>query len=250
MRAAFLCAFLCTNAFAYRMAVSGNSIAAGVFASSDGGKSFVEKIVERSRYNFGDGDLVNSHCSRLNQQFGNFECKNFAISGSKLGDILNEQVDPIVDYDPDYIVLEGGANDLCATNPVTPAVFFNTMADIAFKLNRNGRAVVVLGLINVNELLRHANKRGVLGIKAKTLWKLFGHCDPILIKRQDRTQLFKDYNSALEEISRVYGFYFAKQVSELKLDPSLLSKFDMFHPSRKAQELLGALSYPLGGNND
>lgn len=235
------------NSFAFKMAAMGNSISAGVWASSSfvDKKTWKHKLAEKPRYNFATGDKVNSHCSRLNADFGNFECRNFAISGSKIEDLYFVQLPRVLEYNPDYVVIEIGSNNVCADTPLTPLMFYHAMLDIAAELHRDGRLVVVVGIPDVTYLSSFANKRGILGLKAKALWKFFEHCEAILLRGENRTQLTIEYNNSLRKVSEAYGFYFAENVANMKFDTSLISKIDFFHPNRKAHELLASLSYPF-----
>jgi lysophospholipase L1-like esterase len=234
------------------MAAGGNSISAGVFASSEGSyvekkKSFKHWLVERPRYSFATGDKVNSHCSRLKRDFGSFECKNFAVSGSKIEDLYLDQVPKIVDYNPDYVLIEIGANNACSSNPISGQIFYNTFANIAADLYKSQRAVVVTSVPDIMSLLAISDRRGIIGLKAKKIWKIFGSCKSVLQDKNDISGIIKDYNDALKDISKSYGFYYADIT--FPLDHTLVSNIDFFHPSRKGHELLAAMSYPFGGNN-
>mgnify|MGYP003333968503 CR=1 FL=1 len=101
--------------------------------------------------------------------------------------------------------------------------FYNTFVNIAYEINNPNRIVVVLPVVNITQLYNFREMRGALGLKAKTIWKKFGTCKPILDGKhlKERKALIDSYNKALREVSKAYGFYFAEKLVDYKFQPSL-----------------------------
>jgi lysophospholipase L1-like esterase len=256
MRAAFLCAFLCTNAFAYRMAAIGDSITSGVMAASDGAsfngdffKDVLKWLVTNPAYNYATGTKLNSHCERLNYDFGNFECRNFAEPSTTIEEMYLYQLPKVIDYDPDYVTFFGGANDICRGTPLSPRMFYNIVSTVAYELQRNNRAVVLVGIPDITHLYDYRHNKGLLGLRCKTLWKITNNCPNITNgKNLNATRnIIAQYNNALKDIAKEYGYYFAEKSANMKFEVDLISKIDCFHPSYKAHQLLASDTYPFKG---
>jgi lysophospholipase L1-like esterase len=55
------------------------------------------------------------YLKKLDQQKYSFDYQNFAVGGSKVEDVLKEQVAQLVEYKPDLVIVSIGANDVTST---------------------------------------------------------------------------------------------------------------------------------------
>jgi lysophospholipase L1-like esterase len=184
---------------------------------------------------------------RLRNDFGYFECENFAVSGSTAEDVLAFQIGQAVLQNPNYLVLEVGSNDLCDDNPPHPTQFNDTYRAIARMAQKPGRAVVVVPIPNIIHLRNFSNMRGVLGMKAKTIWKKLGVCKDILVDGEDRTQLLSEYNLIIRKIADDFGFYFNDELVGYKFPSTMINGWDFFHPNIIGQMFLAEKTYPFKG---
>ena len=78
--------------------------------------------------------------------------KSFAVGGSRAQDVLREQVDPAIEYEPDLVFVSVGAND--AIKGVSRGDFFRTLDQVVSRLRASGAPVVQSGVGDLGTIPR------------------------------------------------------------------------------------------------
>lgn len=251
---------LCSIASAKpKLAVLGNSIEKGVFASSPGIKTYditnmgndsapslLERIifflVSKPDWNWATGTKIRSVAQRLQDETRTYwDVKNFAIPGHKAQDVYEYQLDKMLKWAggaPDIVILAIGANDGAADHPSE----MTHVIDFEYYINRitdrTGENTYLVGLPDFTTLQDTvANKRNFLGLKCKKVWSILKSGMTYVTpewRNEVRTQINK-YNKVMEDIATKKGIHMLKDTESIMFTASDVSNKDCWHPSRYGQ---------------
>jgi lysophospholipase L1-like esterase len=207
----------------------------------------------------GTDPSVNSHYLRLLALSGRIRGKNFndARSGAKMGELAS-QMDRAVGQKVEYVTVEMGGNDVCAssetamTSVATYRSQFQTAMDRVTTGLRSVK-VFVASVPNIHHLwvLYHDD------LAAQIAWAAFGVCQTMLanptstaqadVDRRARVlQRIVDYNTALAEVCAEYRRcrFDQNAAFEAKFTKADVIHFDFFHPSLSGQAKFAAGTWP------
>jgi lysophospholipase L1-like esterase len=195
------------------------------------------------------GDGVNSHYERIKAKNSKITGKywNLARSGATADD-LPGQARKAVAAGADYVVIQMGANDVCADNVagMTPKDVFRGHFRKALKILQNGlpdATILVTEVLRVKRV--YDVGRGDYWCRRK--WDTFRWCDNVL--RNGGTQRYLadarniEYNKALRSLSAKRGVAFDDDVFEWQFSKGNLSEIDCFHPSLSGHSILAEITY-------
>ena len=222
----------------FKIAALGDSITSGCNA---------ELLGDNLRYSWSTGNAdsggLRSHLHRLRTAFTqlNVTAINVAVAGSQAA-ALAEQVDLILSYQPDYVTLLMGANDLPKWMLGEYGVLLERYAaDMGAAIKRlvaaNGRVMV--------QLVAIPNQARVLQILQRSpiqSGSFFQHINRGYQERRSRM------NAALEHIANTTpgNVRFAGNVAFVQFSEEHLSPIDRYHPSIAGQALLADASWQMG----
>jgi lysophospholipase L1-like esterase len=207
----------------------------------------------------GTDPSVNSHYLRLLALSGRIRGKNYndARSGAKMGELAS-QMDRAVGQKVDYVTVEMGGNDVCASSEsaMTSVATYRSQFQVAMDRVTSGRPsvkVFVASVPNIHHLwvLYHDD------LAAQIAWAAFGVCQTMLanptstaqtdVDRRARVlQRIVDYNTALAEVCAQYRQCRSDQNAafEAEFTKADVIHFDYFHPSLSGQAKFAAGTWP------
>ncbi|TSC93590.1 MAG: hypothetical protein Athens101428_631 [Candidatus Berkelbacteria bacterium Athens1014_28] len=101
---------------------------------------------DNKSYSFSTGSNINSVYRYLISIGQNISPTNLAVSGAKSVNVLAGQVPQVSSYNPSYITLLVGGNDmlsLLSGEPVTPEQFQSNLSSIASQIKSSGRKILI-----------------------------------------------------------------------------------------------------------
>jgi lysophospholipase L1-like esterase len=202
---------------------------------------------------------VNSHYLRLLALTPKIRGKNYndARSGAKMGELAT-QMDKAVTQKVDYVTVEMGGNDVCASSE-------SAMTSVATYRSQfqTGLARVTKGMPNVRVFVASVPNIYHLwelyhdDLAARIAWATLGVCQTMLanptstastdVARRERVlQRIRDYNGALAEVCAAFrqcrfDDYAAFNANFTKAD---VIHLDYFHPSLSGQAKFAAGTWP------
>ena len=215
-------------------------------------------------FSTGDNSTVNSHYLRIRSKNAAINGRNFnyATSGAEMID-LNAQVQNAVNAGVQYVTIEMGANDVCASSEagMTPVATYRAQLDQALATLKAGLPNAAVAVISVPSVYR-LWEIGKNSSSARTAWNEFGICQSMLanptstlqadVDRRNRVrQRNIDYNTQLAQACTAYGAncdFDGNAVFSYPFVLSQVSSWDYFHPNTSGQAVLARESYVNGFN--
>lgn len=240
------------------MASLGDSITRGFNANG----WFIE-YPSRS-FSTGDNSSVNSHYLRIRAKNPAINGRNFnyATSGAEMID-LNAQAQRAVTAGVQYVTIELGANDVCASSEagMTPVATYRAQLDQALATLKAGLPNAAVAVISVPSVYRLWDI-GKNSSSARAAWSEFGICQSMLANPQSTAQADVDrrnrvrqrnidYNTQLAAACTAYGAncdFDNNAVFNYPFVLSQVSSWDYFHPNTSGQAVLAQQSYVNGFN--
>lgn len=193
------------------MAALGDSITRAFNSDGPGCPTGPSLDCPKNSWSTGTNPLVNSQLQRLEAMRPGREvvAHNDAVSGARAGG-LAAQAAVAAAQDPDYVTIEIGANDACASTP-TPLAEFRAQIEVALAtlVSGNHKVYILLASIpDINQL--HAIFTSPPDPNALTRWAALSVCQGLLANPLSnepadlaRRAAFRDrviaYNGALEQ---------------------------------------------------
>ena len=147
----------------------------------------------------GTNPLVDSVRERLDAAFpGTIVAHNDAVSGARAVNLLG-QAQVAASQDPDFVLIEIGANDACALPP-TPTATFRSEVKAAFEVLVEGNSKLYIQLMSIPDV----NKLLTLFTNppdqnALTRWSLFSVCQGLLANPLSTEQADEERRAAFRE---------------------------------------------------
>jgi lysophospholipase L1-like esterase len=204
---------------------------------------------------------VNSHYLRLLALNPKIRGKNFndARSGARMGELAS-QMDAVVAQRADYVTVEFGGNDVCASSETAMTSVSDYRAQFRAGLDRatTGLAnvkVFVASVPNIYHLwqLYHDD------LFAQIAWATFGVCQTMLanptstaqsdVDRRARVhQRIVEYNAALADVCALYRqcLFDGNAAFDANFTKDDVTHIDYFHPSLKGQAKFAAGTWAVG----
>jgi lysophospholipase L1-like esterase len=253
-----------------RVAVLGDSLGAGTFSFNmksadhpDRNKfwNWLLDLISVDKNSFVTGTKVYSHLRRLEDDYPEYrwEHENFSIVGAGVHDSYFYALPKALEYNPDYIVVELFANDVCSMKPggmTTASSYSNGIKGIVNRLvSQNPEiSIVLVAPFNVAALPEVVgNKRSPwFFMKYKTLWKKMKLCPTFTSGkwRQEVEDRLRAYNDVLRPVARAYpdNVCLTWRTEMMTMERRDLSWVDSFHVSRRGAEKLSQRTYWQQGN--
>ena len=159
-------------------------------------------------------------CRRLADTF-RVELKSFAVGGSMAHDLVSEQLEPALTFEPDLVILSVGAND--ALKGVAARVFEENLDRLVSEFSSAGATVIQSGV-------------GDLG----TIPRLLPPLRHLLSRRA------LQFNAVHERVAERHGSWVVPQREspmELWRDDREMWSADLFHVSARGHEVWGDLGW-------
>lgn len=239
------------------MASLGDSITRGFNACG-----WYSDCTERS-FSTGTDGSVNSHAQRIravNPSFTN--AYNDAVTGAKANAMAGQAANA-VSQGAQYVTMEIGANDACASSEagMTAVSTFRSQIDAGLNTIKSGlpNARVFVGSIPDLKRLWFIGKGSS---SARFFWSVGGICQSMLANptstatvdedRRNRVrQRVIDYNTQLAQACAAYGpncKFDNNAIFNYQFVLSQVSSWDYFHPDIDGQRALAQVSYAAGFN--
>ena len=241
------------------VALLGDSIGAGLFSSAVGESNWIRKLVI-NLLTFEQNSFVEFHRDALQKMFPEkkWVADNYSIPGATTEDIINEQLPKIIKTDPDIVIVEAFANDICADSidGMLPVEQYrknmNFIVDVL--LHETDAAIVLVAGIDMPwlyDLMK--DERNFLFIKAKKLWKTLETCTTATSGKDQEIvrERIAQYNSVMEDIALAHSdkVCFTYKSRGEKFKKSHVSRIDLFHPSKLGQRYLFDKTFPFETGN-
>lgn len=228
-----------------------------IIASYDSAYSARKETIENCSLN-SDAEKCFSHASRLQVPY----LKNFAISGSKIEDILDIQLPKLIESDAhiDYIVINIGGNDFCSMN-LDMNVFEKKYREVLTKLyNYKSQPIVMIaGVPDVVRLFKSVSEtKDAFHLKSDVMGNYDFSCGEIRWMFCPRAAAFKDdltmqsqvINDMTNTIQNIIDsidpqrkkLFFAKGLSDLEIDESKVS-IDCFHANIDGYKTISEITF-------
>ena len=206
----------------------------------------------------GTNTTVNSHYRRILVANPAISGRNFnnAATGADMADLLG-QMQRAVSQGVDYVTVEMGANDVCASSEagMTPVATFRAQfeqAMVAVTTGLPSARIFVASIPNVHNLWAIYRD----SFSARTGWALAGICQSMLarpasnadadVARRERVrQRNIDYNTQLAQVCAVYFScrFDGNAVFNTAFVRSDVTTRDYFHPSLSGQAKLASVTW-------
>jgi lysophospholipase L1-like esterase len=206
----------------------------------------------------GTNTTVNSHYRRILVANPTISGRNFnnAATGADMADLLG-QMQRAVSQGVDYVTVEMGANDVCASSEagMTPVATFRAQFEQAMAAVTAGlpsARIFVASIPNIYNLWAIYRD----SFSARTVWALAGICQSMLarpasntdadVARRERVrQRNIDYNTQLAQVCAVYFScrFDANAVFNTAFVRSDVTTRDYFHPSLSGQAKLASVTW-------
>ncbi|HVF73642.1 MAG TPA: SGNH/GDSL hydrolase family protein [Acidimicrobiales bacterium] len=215
-------------------------------------------------FSTGDNSTVNSHYLRIKSKNSAITGKNFnyATSGAEMID-LNAQVQNAVNAGVQYVTIELGANDVCASTEagMTPVATYRSQLDQALATLKAGLPNAAVAVISIPSVYRLWDI-GKNSSSARSAWSGYNICQSMLANPQSTAQADVDrrnrvrqrnidFNTQLEQACTAYGAncdFDGNAVFNYPFALSHMSSWDYFHPNTSGQAVLAQQSYANGFN--
>jgi lysophospholipase L1-like esterase len=208
----------------------------------------------------GTESSVNSHYLRLLALNPKIKGKNYndARSGAKMGE-LSTQMAKAVTQRVDYVTVEMGGNDVCASSEsaMTPVATYSSQFRAGLETMTNGRPSVKIFVASVPNI-HHLWELYHDDLAAQIAWYTFGVCQTMManptstaqadVDRRARVlQRIVDYNAALAEVCAEFRQcrFDQNAAFEAQFTKADVLHFDYFHPSLSGQAKFAAGTWPL-----
>jgi lysophospholipase L1-like esterase len=188
-----------------KVAVIGDSTAAGQGANS-----------------FNDNFSL-KYLSKLDNQKYNFEYQNFAISGSRVQDVIDMQIAGLVEFKPDLVLVSIGANDIVTT--ISDQDYRSQLQQLSTKLANLGVKIIWL---NIPDFITSPVLLPPLNTFLSQRTKHFNQILESTIKDNQNFVLVDVYNNAREDFRDPRNMCFGD---------------DGYHPSSQGYEVWSKLIY-------
>jgi lysophospholipase L1-like esterase len=240
-------------AYPSSMASTGDSITRGF---NDCAFPYVD--CPSASWSTGTNTTVNSHYRRILVANPVISGRNFnnAATGADMADLLG-QMQRAVSQGVDYVTVEMGANDVCASSEagMTPVATFRAQFEQAMAAVTTGlpsARIFVASIPNVHNLWAIYRD----SFSARTVWALAGICQSMLarpasnadadVARRERVrQRNIDYNTQLAQVCAVYFScrFDGNAVFNTAFVRSDVTTRDYFHPSLSGQAKLASVTW-------
>lgn len=245
------------------MAALGDSITRAFNSGGPGCPTGPSLDCPQNSWATGTNPLVDSFRERLDAASpGELVAYNDAVSGARAVDLL-AQVQVAASQDPDFVLIEIGANDACASTP-TPTATFREQVRAALEtlVAANPKVYIqVMSIPDINQL--RTIFTDPVDPNALARWQAFNVCQGLLanplsteVADEERRAAFRAqviaYNEALEEICAEFkrcrwddyavfnsGFTAADVATVVTVGPTA----DYFHPSIAGQARLAEAAW-------
>lgn len=194
------------------MAALGDSITRGYNTSGPGCPTGPGLDCPKNSWATGTNPAVDSVRERLDAVFpGSVTAYNDAVSGARAGDLAKQAV-TAAGQDPDFVLIEIGANDACAMPAPTPTATFREQVRSALEVLVSANKQVYIQLMSIPDI----NQLRTIFTEppdpnALLRWELFHVCQGLLANPlstepadEARREAFRAqviaYNEALEEV--------------------------------------------------
>lgn len=177
-----------------------------------------DMVGDNKSYSFSTGTNIGSLYLYIRNQGINVSPVNLAVSGARSNDVLGGQAPSVNQYNPRYITLLVGGNDILTYTPIS--TFQSNLSAIADQIQGSGREVLIGTIPNYVEMKRAA----------------FPACEPHLseIEEAALAAALSLYNSAISNVASQHGF------KVINLYPYLgqgdISEYDCLHPNLSGQQ--------------
>ena len=215
-------------------------------------------------FSTGDNSSVNSHYLRIRAKNSAINGRNYnlATSGAEMID-LNAQAQNAVSRGVQYVTIELGANDVCASSEagMTPVSTFRAQLDQGLATLKAGLPNAAVALISIPSVYRLWDI-GKNSSSARAAWDGYNICQSMLANPQSTAQADVDrrnrvrqrnidYNTQLAQACTAYGAncdFDDNAVFNYPFVLSQVSSWDYFHPNTSGQAVLAQQSYINGFN--
>lgn len=180
-------------------------------------------IGDNPSYSFSTGTNINSIYLYLNGSIDNLNALNFSVSGAKSADVLNSQINQISTYNPTYVTLLIGGNDmlsLLSGNPVTPEQFQLNLESIADSVQKDGRTVLIGNIPNYGAMWQAEYKA----------------CSNYPYNQSLVSWAINQYNSIISSVASSHSFTLVDLYPYLDSDD--VSNHDCLHPNLQGQQII------------
>jgi lysophospholipase L1-like esterase len=234
----------------------GDSITLATLAdNSIGGTSYGQPEHSFS-VGYDPSDGVNSHYERIKAVNPGItgHVWNLAESGAKAADLPGQAIWAWM-TGADYVVIQMGANDICAdsTSRMTPTATFLAYYDQALSILKAGLPDATI-LVTAVPRVGHVYEVGRRDFWCQLKWATFQWCNNVL--RNGGTQRYQaevrnwEYNNGLDALIRDkygdYGVIFDYRPYSWPFERGNLSEVDCFHPDLSGQQGLADCTYDAG----
>ncbi len=196
-------------------------------------------------------DKVKSHYHKLKNFFGeDIKAVNVARAGSTSEDLSN-QVTKLISFNPDYVTLLIGANDVCSWHDdhhLQLQRFKNRIHNSVNRLIEHNSEVKIL-LVPVPDMY-HLWRLGSKS-SCQFLWDMANVCPRLLHsstpshKKIEFKKRLDDLNKSLFQVANDHSDHvrFDFSLAEYKFKKEDVSRSDCFHPSFKGQNTISELTW-------
>ena len=197
-------------------------------------------------YNWATGTKVESHLSKLRKLGYSVDFFNASIPGAHSA-MLSTELALAPTQAPDYVLLEIGANDLCATSPSDDTVG-NVAGALRTLISANPDVKIVLVAIPRLSAVYESKKSSHY---CRFVWSTIPLCpaflSPYLSAAQREVNQIKvnAANQGFKELSEHFGpnVHFVEEAGEETVKAEDVSNFDCFHPSVRGQQHLSDATF-------
>ena len=178
-------------------------------------------IGDHPEYSFSTGTKINSLFVWLKNKGENLKAVNLAVGGAKSEDVLNQQVPKVSQYNPKFITLLVGGNDmlsLLSGDPVTLDQFQTNLSNIASQITAPGRKVLIGTVPNYS-----------------VMWQAeYPACANYAYPPDLVATVIQEYNNVISTVASQYGLILVDLYPYL--DAGDISEYDCLHPNISGQQ--------------
>jgi lysophospholipase L1-like esterase len=198
------------------MAALGDSITRAYNSDGPGCPTGPALDCPKNSWATGTNPLVDSVRERLDAVSpGPLTAFNDAVSGARAVNLLS-QAQVAASQDPDFVLIEIGANDACATPPTPTAIYRSQVRDaIAVLVDANPKVYVqLMSIPDINQL--RALFTNPPDQNALTRWSLFNVCQGLLANPLSTEQADEERRAAFREQVVAYNDALAEVCAEFR----------------------------------
>jgi len=197
-------------------------------------------------YNWATGSKVESHLLKLRKLGYDVDFFNASIPGAHSA-LLGTELAMAPTLTPDYVLLEIGANDLCATSPSDDTIG-NVAGALRTLISANPDVKIVMVAIPKLSAVYESKKSSRY---CQFIWATIPLCpaflSPYLSDAQRKVNQIKvdAANQGFKELSEHFGpnVHFVEEAGEETVKAEDVSNFDCFHPSVRGQQHLSDATF-------